>query len=210
MQLIREPINSLTHFIGMIAAISAIPFIILKSTTVLQVVSVSIFCLGLVGLYGTSSIYHGIKGSDKKLYGWRLADHIMIYVLIAATYTPICLLSLKGTLGIVLLSVIWVLTILGIVAKVLWVNMPRKLYTSLYVLLGWAAVFAIYPLYRSVGLIGVLLLVGGGLAYTFGAVIYAKKPKFSILRFGFHEVFHLFIILGSILHFIMIYNYSLN
>lgn len=209
MQHIREPINSITHLIGMLLSVIALPIVILKSNTLTQIITVSIFCIGLIGLYGTSSIYHGLKKSPSTLEKWRMADHIMIYILIAASYTPICLISLEGILGTVLLSIIWVLTIMGIVAKVLWTNMPRKLYTSLYVLLGWAAVFTIYPLYIAVGPIGVALLVAGGLAYTFGAVIYAKKPPFVFLKFGFHEVFHLFIILGSLLHFLMIYHYVL-
>lgn len=210
MQHIREPINSITHLIGMILSIIALPIVIMKSNTITQIITVSIFCIGLIGLYGTSSIYHGLKKDPSTLEKWRMADHIMIYILIAASYTPICLVSLEGLLGIVLLSIIWILTILGIVAKVVWTSMPRKLYTSLYVLLGWAAIFTIYPLYLSVGTIGVSLLVAGGLAYTFGALIYAKKPSFEILKFGFHEVFHLFIILGSLLHFFMIYNYVLS
>lgn len=209
MQFIREPINSITHFIGMVAAILGFPFLIIRGDNWLQWVSLTVFALGLIGLYATSSIYHGLKKSHTVLERWRLADHIMIYVLIAASYTPICLLALEGLLGIVLLSVIWTLTILGIVAKVLWRNMPRKLYTALYVLLGWAAVGAIYPLYLSVGGIGILLLVLGGLSYTVGAIIYGKKPSFSFLKFGFHEVFHLFILLGSAFHFFMIYQYVL-
>lgn len=210
MQYIREPINSITHLLGMLASLLAVPFIITKSHTITEVVAVSIFCLGLIGLYGTSSLYHGVKGTSHKLEKWRLADHIMIYVLIAATYTPICLISLKGWIGLTLLSIIWSLTIVGILFKIFWKDMPRKLYTGLYVLLGWAAIFAIYPLYLAIGLGGTLLLVGGGVSYTVGAVIYAKKPKFSILNFGFHEVFHLFILLGSLLHFLMIYQYTLK
>lgn len=205
MQYIREPINSITHFIGMAAAIIGLPFLMIKGEGLIQWLALLIFSLGLIGLYGTSSLYHGLKKKPFILERWRLADHIMIYILIAATYTPICLLALDGIFGIVLLSIIWILTILGIVAKVVWRNMPRKLYTALYVILGWAAVGAIYPLYLNLGLNGVLLLVFGGLSYTIGAIVYGKKPTFSFMKFGFHEVFHLFILLGSGFHFFMIY-----
>lgn len=205
MQHIREPINSITHFIGMAAAILGLPFLLIKTTSWLQWTTMVVFSMGLIGLYATSSIYHGLKKSPQVLERWRLADHIMIYILIAATYTPICLLALDGLLGIVLLAIIWFLTLVGIAAKVLWPGMPRKLYTGLYVILGWAAIGAIYPLYLSVGPLGVMLLVLGGLSYTFGAFIYGKKPTFNVLNFGFHEVFHLFILLGSGLHFFMIY-----
>lgn len=205
MEYIREPINSITHFIGMITYILAIPFVILKSQGLTQVIAMAIFLAGLIGLYGTSAIYHAIKKAPETLKKWRKADHIMIYILIAATYTPICLIALKGFIGYSLLIIIWSLTIAGIIGKLLWLNMPRKLYTALYIILGWAAIFAIYPIYKTVGLVGTLLLLFGGIAYTVGAVFYAKKSKIQWGPFGFHEIFHLFILLGSLLHFIMIY-----
>lgn len=175
MNMLREPINSITHLLGMIIAIALLPIMLIKSTGYLEITATSIFAIGLIGLYGTSGIYHGIKAKEKTLNNWRMADHIMIYILIAATYTPVCLLSLKGIFGITLLIIIWALTIAGIVAKTLWLNMPRKLYTGLYIGLGWAAIFALYPLYVNVGLMGVLLLLFGGISYTIGGVIYAKK-----------------------------------
>lgn len=209
MQHIREPINSITHLIGMILAMIALPFVFTKSDTLMQLIAVTIFIMGLIGLYGTSSIYHALKKAPDTLKKWRKADHIMIYILIAATYTPICLIGLKGITGIILLSAIWFLTILGIIFKVLWINMPRKIYTSFYVILGWAAVFAIYPLYKAVGGIAVLFLAAGGVSYTVGAIVYAKKSKVKIGHFGFHEIFHLFILVGSLCHFLMIYFYIL-
>lgn len=209
MQHIREPINSITHLIGMILAILALPFVLIKSESLLQLIGVTVFIVGLIGLYGTSSMYHGLKKPSSTLNKWRKADHIMIYILIAATYTPICLLGLEGLTGIILLSVIWALSILGIVFKVLWINMPRKVYTAFYVVLGWAAVFAIYPLYITLGGIAVILLAAGGISYTIGALVYARKSSFSLGKFGFHEIFHLFILLGSLCHFLMIYYYVL-
>lgn len=209
MQHIREPINSITHFIGMIGAIIALPFVLIKSQNLIQIMSMTVFIMGLIGLYGTSSIYHAIKRAPAIIAKWRKADHIMIYILIAATYTPICLIALKGPLGYSLLSVIWGLSILGIIFKVFWINMPRKIYTALYVILGWAAIFAIYPLYQAVGPYGISLLVGGGVSYTVGAVFYARKSKLQLGLFGFHEIFHLFIMLGSSLHFLMIFFFVL-
>lgn len=209
MQHIREPINSLTHLFGMMMALIALPFVLMKSITPIQYIAMIIFILGLVGLYGTSALYHGIKRAPHILAKWRKADHMMIYILIAATYTPICLITLKGPIGYSLLATIWGLSFAGIILKIFWLNMPRKLYTALYVILGWAAIFAIYPIYQAVGLIATLLLVFGGIAYTVGAVIYARKSKFTLGPFGFHEIFHLFILLGSALHFIMIYFYVL-
>ncbi len=209
---IREPINSLTHLLGALLSVVALVLLLQKSlinNSSIQFVTSIIFCIGLIGLYTTSSVYHGLKVSQSTLNKWRKADHIMIYILIAASYTPICLITLKGTIGTVLLSIIWTMTILGIIAKILWLNMPRKLYTALYVILGWAAVVAIVPIYNAIGINGVLLLVSGGLSYTVGALVYAKKMKITIWKFGFHEIFHLFILLGSGLHFYMIYNYTI-
>lgn len=205
MQHIREPINSITHFIGMVLSIIALPFVITKSQNLIQMLTTIVFVLGLIGLYGTSSIYHAINGSPETLRQWRKADHMMIYILIAATYTPICLIGLKGIIGYTLLGIIWGLSLLGIIFKIFWLNMPRRIYTALYVILGWAAIFAIYPLYQAVGAIGITLLIGGGISYTVGAIIYARKSKWMLGPFGFHEIFHLFIMLGSLLHFIMIY-----
>lgn len=208
---LREPINTLTHLLGVVLSIIGFIVLLHKSITngsVVQAVASSIFCFGLIGLYATSSLYHGLQGKHEYLEKWRKADHIMIYVLIAASYTPICVLILKGVVGTVLLSVIWSMAVLGIIAKAIWLNMPRKIYTALYVLLGWAAIFAIVPIYKSAGFYGMLLLVLGGISYTIGAVIYSMKLKFNIWNFGFHEVFHLFILLGSGFHFTMIYQYA--
>jgi len=209
MQHIREPINSITHFVGMMLALIAAPLVLIKSQSLVQVIAVTIFLMGLIGLYGTSSIYHALKKAPNVLERWRKADHMMIYILIAATYTPICLITLKGIVGYTLLSIIWGLSILGIIFKIFWLNMPRKIYTALYVILGWAAIFAIYPLYQAVGTIGISLLIAGGVSYTVGAVFYAKKSKIQLGHFGFHEIFHLFIMLGSLLHFLMIYFFVL-
>lgn len=209
MQHVREPINSMTHLFGMIASLIALPFVLMKSINIVQTIAMIVFISGLVGLYGTSAMYHGIKKAPSILEKWRKADHMMIYILIAATYTPICLITLKGLIGYSLLATIWTMSIAGIILKIFWLNMPRKLYTALYVILGWAAVFAIYPIYQAVGLLATLLLVFGGISYTLGAVIYARKSTFTIGQFGFHEIFHLFILLGSLLHFLMIYFYVL-
>lgn len=205
MQHIREPINSITHFVGMVLSIIALPFVITKSQNLIQLLAMIVFVLGLIGLYGTSSVYHAIKRAPQTLRKWRKADHMMIYILIAATYTPICLIALKGIVGYTLLGIIWGLSIMGIIFKIFWLNMPRKIYTALYVILGWAAIFAIYPLYKAVGPNGIILLVGGGISYTVGAFFYARKSKIKFGPFGFHEIFHLFIMLGSLLHFLMVY-----
>ncbi|WP_461206193.1 PAQR family membrane homeostasis protein TrhA [Clostridium sp. DL1XJH146] len=211
---IREPINSITHLIGIV--LSAIGLILLLVVSInsgdyIKIISSVIFSIGLIGLYTASTVYHWSLGSKNKLLILRKLDHTMIYVLIAATYTPICLISLKGFTGYLLLIIVWTLAIAGIILKLIWLDAPRWLYTSFYLGLGWAAIFVIYPLYKILPTTGLILLFGGGLSYSIGAIFYAtKSKKIKIWKFGFHEIFHLFILLGSFLHYLMVYNYIIN
>jgi len=202
----REPINALTHFIGAILSIFgmfAMFWLIVaeNNVTPLTLISVFAFGLGLISLYTSSFIYHASSGNKEKIVHLKKMDHAMIFILIAGTYTPFCLLALRGTLGLVLMVAIWGVAILGIIFKMLWINMPRWLGTGLYIFLGWFALFAVVPLYRALPLPGFILLVAGGVMYTVGGVIYAmKKPNFS-KNFGFHEFFHIFVLLGSLCHY---------
>lgn len=134
----------------------------------------------------------------------------MIFVLIAGTYTPICLVSLHGIWGWVLFGLIWGMAILGIFLKFFWMNAPRWFSTLIYVVMGWLAIIAFVPLQRAVSWKGVALLLAGGLAYTVGAVIYAlKKPNIACKYFGFHEIFHVFVLLGSACHIAFMFLYVL-
>ncbi len=205
---IREPINALTHLVG--AVLSGIGLIVLLVLAVhtgswVKILSAVVFCLGLIGLYTASTVYHWQIKPQKVLDALRRLDHMMIFVLIAATYTPICLITLKGFVGYLLLSIIWTLTILGVVMKFFWMNAPRWLSTSIYLLMGWAAAFVIYPIYKNMDLNGLILLFAGGLSYSIGGVIYGlKSQRLKIGRFGFHEIFHIYILLGSFFHYMMI------
>lgn len=132
----------------------------------------------------------------------------MIYVLIAGTYTPICLIALKGNIGTFLFLGIWLLAFIGILLKIIWFDAPRWLYTLFYILMGWISVFAIVPIIKAISLGGFMWLLAGGLFYTVGAIIYAtKRPKINLKFFGFHEIFHIFIMLGSLCHFILMFKY---
>lgn len=132
----------------------------------------------------------------------------MIYVLIAGTYTPICLMLLRGPVGYTLLSLIWAIAICGIFLQTFLIKVPRWVYTLTYVLMGWLAVFALSPLVKATSLGSITLLLLGGVLYTIGAVIYAtKKPNFFKDLVGFHEIFHVFVVLGSISHFMFIFLY---
>lgn len=208
---IREPLNSITHLFGILLSAIGLMLLLINSIQTndsLKILTSIIFCLGLISLYSASTIYHWIIASERTLEILRKVDHIMIYILIAASYTPICIITLKGLLGYTLISIVWSLAILGIILKIVWLNAPRWLYTSFYLILGWAALFVIYPLYKLLPLTGFLLLVFGGISYSVGAVIYGtKSEKIKIWKFGFHEIFHIFILLGSIIHYIMIFKY---
>ena len=208
---IREPINSISHLVGCI--LSAIGFLYLLSQTIptgnqVKIISSIIFSIGLIGLYSASTIYHWSTLPLKALATLRKIDHIMIYFLIASTYTPICLITLKGRIGYTLLTIVWTLAVTGIILKVFWNNAPRLLYTSFYIVLGWSAIFVVYPLATRLVISGFLLIVLGGISYTIGGIIYALKPaRLKIWKFGYHEIFHIFILAGSILHYITIYKY---
>ena len=161
-----------------------------------------------IGLYTSSTIYHGKIAPIEKLEFLRKIDHIMIYVLIASSYTPMCLITLKGFLGYLLLGIVWSLALVGIILKIFWMNAPRWLSTGFYLLLGWIAIFFIYPISKVLPTFAIALLVLGGIMYSVGAIIYGKKSeKCKIGKFGFHEIFHVFILLGSFFHFVMIYRY---
>lgn len=208
---IREPINAFTHLGGAVLfLIATIILLILGASTpaftLNFIVSVIIFGLSLVLLYTTSGIYHLVIAKETVLLKLKKLDHSMIFILIAGSYTPFCLLSLSGAWKWSILSVVWTVAILGITSKILWIDMPRWLSTLLYIGMGWIALFALKPLYDSLTLVSFLLLVLGGVMYTIGGVIYAiKKPNIS-KSFGFHELFHIFCILGSACHYLSVLN----
>ena len=207
----REPISSFTHMLGAVFFAVATVLLIGKTLTlpdwsVKILVGVILFGCSLVALYAASSIYHFFNGSGKKLLILRKLDHAMIYVLIAGTYTPVLLKYLSGLEGWIFTVAIWVCALLGIVIKLCWFSAPRWLQTVLYIAMGWAILFDI-SIFQSMSGAAVGLLAAGGLSYTVGGVIYMlKKPKISAV-FGFHELFHIFVLLGSLFHFLMIFFY---
>lgn len=182
--------------------------IIAKQPT--AIVSFSIFGFALFALYTTSSVYHALSISERATKVLKRIDHMMIFVLIAGTYTPICLGPLFGVWGISLLCVVWGMALAGVFLKIFWIGAPRWLSTGIYVCMGWSVVVAFYPLIKSVPPLGVVLLASGGMLYTVGAVIYACKwPKTKFKYFGFHEIFHLFVMAGTIMHVIFMAVYVL-
>ncbi|KAF5062332.1 hypothetical protein DSECCO2_306130 [anaerobic digester metagenome] len=206
---IREPVNSLTHLGGAALAVIGLILLIRKGITAGistgQMVSLVAFGVSMIALYATSGIYHLIQMGKKAILFMKKLDHSMIFVLIAGTYTPIIAFMLDGTFRWAMLVLIWGIAVLGVFFKIFWIEAPRWLYTGIYLGMGWLSVILLRAILIGAGLPGLLLLLGGGLSYTAGAVIYGlKKPNISKM-FGFHELFHCFVLLGTFLHYLMIY-----
>ena len=203
-----RPWSAITHGIGATLALIAAPFLLVaahQSDKRGAIVAIAVYLFTLFCLYLASTLYHCLRTNEKWRIRLRKIDHLNIYYLIAGSYTPFCLLALGGTLGIVLLSVIWGLAIAGTAVNLVWIHLPRWLTSGIYIVMGWIAVGAIYPLGRALGAGGTFWLVFGGVLYTFGGVLYALKwPCKGNPRFGCHEIFHVFILLGSIAQYVAI------
>nr|WP_312577296.1 hemolysin III family protein [Sedimentibacter sp.] len=208
----KEITSALTHLGGAIFALIGMIMLLynaIRSHNTMSIIAFIIFGLSMILLYSTSTIYHFIDSSKQKAkLVMRKLDHIMIFVLISGTYTPICLLALKNTVGYTLLSVVWGITLIGVFIKIFWINAPRWVSSGLYIGMGWISVLVFAPLVRSMALGGIIWLVLGGVMYTVGGVIYGlKKPDINKPWFGFHELFHLFVLAGTFCHFLMMYFY---
>ena len=209
---LREPINSITHLAGALFSLIALIAMLIKAISTnassVGILSVTIFGISLILLYITSGTYHGIISSDKVISIFKKLDHYMIFVLIAGSYAPFCLLTIGGKFGVTMFIIMITLAVLGIIFKLCWFTCPCWVDSTMYIGLGWAALFMIKPLASILPAISLFLLVLGGIFYTIGGVIYASKSKkLTIGNWGFHEIFHIFILLGSLSHFICVYTY---
>ena len=210
---IREPGSAITHFIGMMMAVFASVPLLVKSgmsagTTCFA--AMGIFMLSMILLYGASTTYHAVNVSAKALKVFRKIDHMMIFVMIAGSYTPVCLIVLEGRTGLFLLGLVWGIAMFGMTVNVLWITCPKWFSSAVYIALGWVCVLVFGQLRALLPLGAFLWLLAGGIVYTIGGVIYALKlPIFNGKHenFGSHEIFHLFVIGGSICHFIFMYGY---
>lgn len=206
---LRDPLSGLTHCIGAVLAVFGLISLLLHADSNVNVVSFSIFGSAMIMLYLASTLYHWLPLAGKKLELFRKIDHIMIFIFISATYTPICLSTLSGAWGWSIFGVIWGIAIAGLFFKLFWLNAPRILYTMIYLIMGWTIIVALWPLSERMPVGGLSLLGLGGLFYSLGALIYAfKKPDPWPETFGFHEIFHIFVMLGTTAHYFMIYFYA--
>ena len=210
---IREPGSALTHFSAMMLAVFAAVPLLLKAgigSGQKNFYAMAIFMGSMILLYGASTLYHSVDLSGGPLRIFRKIDHMMIFVLIAGTYTPVCLLVLGGKMGLTLLTAVWSIAIFGMLIKAFWITCPKWFSSLIYIAMGWVCVFVFSSLWEALPKAAFLWLLAGGIIYTVGGVIYALKlPLFNSRHkdFGSHEVFHLFVMGGSVCHFIFMYLY---
>ncbi len=208
---IKEPGSAITHFIGMLMAIFAAVPLLIKAAhepSRIYVISLAIYSASMILLYAASTTYHTFDISSKINTILKKWDHMMISVLIAGSYTPICLLVLKGKTGLILLAIVWSFAIVGILIKAFWVYCPKWVSSILYIGMGWTCVLAFTQILNSMSRTSFLWLLTGGIIYTVGGIIYALKlPIFNSKHknFGSHEIFHLFVMGGSMCHFVVMY-----
>ncbi len=197
----EEFANSITHLIGLLFSIVAISLLITFSVlngTVIHIISCSLFGGSILLLYTFSTLYHAIDSPRIKPL-LRTFDHVSIYFLIAGTYTPFLLIGIGGMMGWIYFGVIWLLALSGIIFKVFYTHRFRRLSLVLYLSMGWLAVFFIQPLIRNLDISELSLIAAGGIAYTVGVVFYTNRT----MRFA-HAIWHLFVLAGTVLHFIAI------
>ena len=212
---IKDPGSAITHFIGMMMAIfAAIPLLIKAAHEPgrIYIISITVYAVSLILLYAASTTYHTFDRSYKVNTILKKLDHMMIFVLIAGSYTPICLLVLGGKTGIILLSIVWGIALVGILIKGFWVYCPKWVSSVLYIGMGWTCVLAFTQILNSLSPAAFGWLLAGGIIYTIGGIIYALKlPIFNNKHkhFGSHEIFHLFVMAGSACHFVVMYAFVL-
>lgn len=210
---IREPGSAITHFIGMMLAVFASTPLLIKAAVsdgFTAFFAMAVFMLSMIALYGASALYHSVTVKDRILRVFRKIDHMMIFVLIAGSYTPVCLIVLGGRLGYTLLAVVWTIAAIGMLVKALWITCPKWFSSVIYITMGWVCLGVFGQLWNSLPHSAFLWLLAGGIIYTAGGIIYALKlPLFNSKHqyFGSHEIFHLFVMGGSICHFIFMYLY---
>ena len=210
-KIFREPVNAISHLVGAVGSVAGLTLMVVFAALkadAWHVVSFSVFGATLILMYTASFLYHGLKVSDGTLLVFKRIDHIMIFMVIAGSYTPLCLVPLRGPWGWSIFGTVWGLALSGIVLKIFCIHAPRWLSTLIYLVMGWLCLVAVYPLVTRLDLSCLFWLALGGVFYTAGAVIYAlKRPDPFPNRFGFHEIWHLFVLSGSACHFWLSFNH---
>lgn len=207
---IREPGSAITHFIACVLAIIGGAPLVMRAGGGLTSFSLAVFAVSMVLLYGASTLYHSVNVTGRVLQYFRKADHMMIFVLIAGSYTPVCLVTLGDGIGYRLLVLVWAVAIIGMLIKAFWITCPKWFSSIIYIAMGWLCMLAGRDLWATLSAPAWGWLLAGGIIYTIGGVIYALKlPVFNSLHknFGSHEIFHLFVMAGSLCHYVFMFCY---
>lgn len=208
---LKDPGSAITHFIGMMMALLAtIPLLVkaAREPDWLHLFALSVFALSMFLLYTASTTYHSLDISAKVNRRLQKMDHMMIFVLIAGSYTPICLIALKGHTGKLLCILVWSVALVGIIVKACWITCPKWFSSVIYIGMGWLCVLAFSQIFHALSKPAFGWLLAGGIIYTIGGIIYALKvPIFNAKHknFGSHEIFHLFVMGGSACHFVTMF-----
>ena len=209
---VKDPGSAITHFIGMLMALFALFPLIGKASSGMNhkhIGAFLIFIITMILLYSASTIYHTFDLSEEKNVLLKKLDHSMIFIMIAGSYTPICMIVLQRPIGNILLSIVWSIAIIGIILKLFFIHTPKWVSSVIYIAMGWTCILAFHPIYYGLTSMQFGFLLAGGIIYTVGGVIYALKlPIFNSRHknFGSHEIFHIFVMAGSVCHFLLVYS----
>ena len=209
----KDPVSAYTHFAGFVASIMAMPVLLIHAAkygaSIASLISFTVFMLSMILLYGASASYHSFNISPRFNMVLKRVDHMSIFALIAGSYTPICVVALRGqSAGTLLLTVIWILAAAGMLFKLFWVTCPKWVSSVIYTIMGWACVMVMPQIIDALQGGAFYWLLAGGILYTVGAVFYSLKPAiFDHEGFGNHEIFHCFVLAGSLCHFIVMYQF---
>lgn len=208
---LREPVNSLTHWGGAILALAGlIALLIVGWSTPAKIVSLLVYGLSLIAMFSASATYHMVRARDRVLEILRKVDHSAIYLLIAGTYTPFCVNAFSGFWQWGMLAIIWSLAAIGIAVKIFYIKSPRWLNAGIYVVMGWLCIAAIGEMLAVLPAWVITWLIAGGVIYTLGAIVYVTKIfNFAPGVFGFHEVWHIFVMLAAAAHFVAVMGVAL-
>lgn len=188
-------------------SLGASALLIAKSDSQIQYISTIIYSIALLTMFGISALYHRITWNPSKRLLMKRLDHAGIYVMIAGCFTPITLFGLPGSTGIRLLTLIWIVALIGIAQSIFFIHISKMYSAILYLVMGYMIIPYFPELITHMGYANLLLLISGGLAYSIGAIAYGlKRPVFNPVVFGYHEFFHIMVALGAIFHFILIYS----
>ena len=209
---LKDPWSAITHGIAMLLAIASTAPLLLRAASgenaPLHIAALAVFILTMILLYTASTVYHSVDSTATVNRRLRKMDHMMIFVLIAGSYTPICLIALKGHTGKLLCILVWSVALVGIIVKACWITCPKWFSSVIYIGMGWLCVLAFSQIFHALSRPAFGWLLAGGIIYTIGGIIYALKvPIFNAKHknFGSHEIFHLFVMGGSACHFVTMF-----